>query len=102
MNLYIIPANSNQGKLIFNLFTKFDLILVTSGFAITILGLLLIPIGSFKVFVIICLPMLITAMLVIPIPYYHNVYTVLKELIQFFYNRRNYKWEGWCSRDEFK
>ena len=102
MNLYLIPANSNQGKLIFSLFTKFDLILISVGFALTVLGLLIIPIASFKVFIIICLPLLISAVLVIPIPYYHNVYTVLKELIQFFYNRRNYKWEGWCSKDEFK
>ena len=102
MNLYIIPANSNQGKLIFSLFTKFDLILVSSGFAITLLSLMIFKISSFQMFVIIMLPLLITALLVVPIPNYHNVYTVIKELIQFFYKRRNYKWEGWCSLDEFK
>ena len=102
MNLYIIPANSNQGKLIFSLFTKFDLILVSSGFAITLLSLMIFKITSFQMFVIIMLPLLITALLVVPIPNYHNVYTVIKELIQFFYKRRNYKWEGWCSKDEFK
>ena len=102
MNLYIIPANSNQGKLIFSLFTKFDLILVSSGFTITLLSLMIFKITSFQMFVIIMLPLLITALLVVPIPNYHNVYTVIKELIQFFYKRRNYKWEGWCSKDEFK
>ena len=34
-NLYLIPANSNSGKLIFNLFTKFDLILASSGAALS-------------------------------------------------------------------
>ncbi|MBR2713064.1 MAG: hypothetical protein IKE73_05095 [Bacilli bacterium] len=102
MNLFIIPANSNQGKLIFSLFTKFDLILVSSGFAITLLSLMIFTISSFQMFVIIMLPALITALLVVPIPNYHNVYTVIKEIIQFFYKRRNYRWEGWCSRDEFK
>ena len=102
MNLFIIPANSNQGKLIFSLFTKFDLILVSSGFAITLLSLMIFTINSFQMFVIIMLPALITALLVVPIPNYHNVYTVIKEIIQFFYKRRNYRWEGWCSLDEFK
>ena len=41
MNLYIIPANSSNGKLIFNLFTRFDLILLLSGFGLTFGSLLL-------------------------------------------------------------
>ena len=102
MNLYIIPANSNQGKLIFSLFTKFDLILVGSGFIITILGLMIFKISSFQMLVFVLLPLLITALLVVPIPNYHNVFTVIKEIIEFFYKRRNYRWEGWCSKDEFK
>ena len=27
---------------------------------------------------------------------------IFKETIEFFYKRRNYKWEGWCTSDEFK
>ena len=100
--LFIIPANSKQGKLIFNLFTKFDLILVTCGFVITILGFMVFNLKSFQSFIFASLPLAISAILVIPIPNYHNVFTVIKELIEFFYKRRNYKWEGWCSKDEFK
>ncbi len=102
MNLYIIPANSNQGKLIFSLFNKFDLILVSIGFGISLLGLMIFKIDSLQALIFILLPLLITAVLVIPIPNYHNVITVIKELVQFFYKRRNYRWEGWCSKDEFK
>ena len=100
MNLYIIPANSNAGKLIFNLFTKFDLILVSTGTILTIIASMIFQPGTFQALIFCLLPLLIGAMLVIPIPHYHNVYTVLKELIEFFYKRRNYKWEGWCDRDE--
>ncbi len=100
MNLYIIPANSNNGKLIFNLFTKFDLILVGSGTIITIIATMIFQPGTFQALFFCLLPLLIGALLVIPIPHYHNVYIVLKELIEFFYKRRNYRWEGWCDRDE--
>ena len=101
-NMYLIPANSNSGKLIFSIFTKFDLILVSSGTIVTLLSLLIFKVGSFQSLIIMLLPMLICVALVVPIPYYHNVFVVIKELIEFFYKRRNYKWEGWCSRDEFK
>ncbi len=100
MNLYIIPANSNSGKLIFNLFTKFDLLLVGSGTIITMLAAIIFQPQSIQALIFCLLPLLIGAALVIPIPHYHNTYVVLKELIEFFYKRRNDKWEGWCNRDE--
>lgn len=102
MNLYIVPANSSNGKLIFNLFTKFDLIMLLTGFGITIASLLLFSPASIFSLLLCLIPLLITAALVIPVPNYHNVYTIIKEVVSFFYNRRNYKWEGWCSKDEFK
>lgn len=102
MNLYIIPANSNNGKLIFNLFTKFDLILIVSGTGITISSLLIFQPSSIISLLLCLTPLLVTAALVVPIPNYHNVYTVLKDIINFFYKRRNFKWEGWCNSDEYK
>ena len=102
MNIFIIPANSKSGKLIFSLFTTFDLILLTSGLVISILSILIISPNSFFGFLISLLPGILCMALVVPIPNYHNVYTVLKELIEFFYKRRNYKWEGWRVSDEFK
>jgi len=102
MNIYIIPANSKSGKLIFSLFTPFDLILVTSGLIISILSLLIFGVSSIQGLIFCLLPGIICVALVIPIPNYHNTYTVLKELIEFFYKRRNYKWEGWRVSDEYK
>ena len=102
MDIYIIPANSKSGKLIFSLFTPFDLILLTSGLVISVLSILLFAPGSFTGFLIALLPGIICIALVIPIPNYHNTFTVLRDLIEFFYKRRNYKWEGWRVSDEYK
>ena len=100
MNLYIIPANSKSGKLIFSLFTPFDLILLTSGLVVSVLSILIFAPGSISAFLMALLPAIICIALVIPIPNYHNTYTVLKELIEFFYKRRNYKWEGWSVKED--
>ena len=102
MNMYIIPANSKDGKLIFSLFTPFDLILLGSGIIFSVLMLLITAPKSLIGFIIGLLPALICIALVMPVPNYHNIFIVLKETIEFFYNRRNYKWEGWCVKDEFK
>ena len=52
---------------------------------------------------LICLiPLLVTGFLVVPIPNYHNILTLIREIIDFFYGRRNYKWEGWCYKNEYK
>ncbi|MBQ9024214.1 MAG: hypothetical protein IJ105_03215 [Bacilli bacterium] len=99
---YLIPANSNNGKLIFNIFRPFDLILFSSGVLVSILLIFLISPSSI-IFAILCLlPGLICGILVVPVANYHNVLTVLLDLIQFYYNRRNYKWRGWCYQDEYK
>lgn len=101
-NMYLIPTNTKNGKLIFSLFTKFDLILLVSGLATSVLALLIFSPNSFQGLVTCLVPGLICAALVVPVPNYHNIFTVVKELVEFFYHRRNYKWEGWCSKDEFK
>ena len=99
---YLIPANSKRSMLIFGLFNNFDLILVGSGFAVTLILLLAIGPQTFGIAILCLLPMLVCSFLVIPIANYHNVLTLIREIIDFFYSRRNYKWKGWCYKDEFK
>ena len=99
---YLIPANTKQGTLIFNVFTTFDLILFLSGIGISILLLLIVSPGSLLGAIICLTPGLTCSFLVIPVPNYHNILTVIIEMITFFNNRRNYKWKGWCYTDEFK
>ncbi len=100
--IYIIPANSNNGRLIFNIFLPIDLIILCSGIAISFLSLLIFSPNNLGFAIICLLPALIAGALCIPVPYYHNIRTILTELIQFLNQRRNYKWEGWCVKDEFK
>lgn len=100
--MFLIPANSKNGKLIFSVFTKFDLILVSSGLAVSIISILIFAPGTLQGLMFCLIPGLVCSALVVPIPNYHNVFTVFKDVIEFFYQRRNYKWEGWCSKDEFK
>ena len=42
----MIPSNTKQGQLIFGIFRPFDLILLSSGVAVTLILLLLIPLTS--------------------------------------------------------
>lgn len=99
---YLIPANTKQGTLIFNVFTTFDLILFLSGIGISILLLLIVSPNSLLGAIICLAPGLTCSFLVIPVANYHNILTVIIEMITFFNNRRNYKWKGWCYTDEFK
>lgn len=102
MNQYLIPANAKKSMLIFGYFRSFDLILLSVGVAISVLLLILIAPNTLLSAILCLSPMLISAFLVIPIANYHNVLTLILEIIGFFYNRRNYKWKGWCYKDEFK
>lgn len=99
---YLIPANAKKGTLIFGLFTKFDLILFGSGVVLSILLLMIIAPSTFNLSLICLIPLLVTGFLVVPIPNYHNVLMLIKDIIDFFYRRRNYKWEGWCYKNEYK
>lgn len=99
---YLIPANSKSGNLIFNVFTWFDLILFGSGIIVSLLLLIIISPGTISLAIFCLAPVLVCSFLVIPVPNYHNILTVIREMIGFFYGRRNYKWKGWCYTDEYK
>ena len=102
MNIFIIPANSKSGKLLFNIFRPFDLILASVGLVVSVILVLAIAPKSLLTMIICFAPGLVCGALVVPIPNYHNVLIVLQEAISFFSNRRNYKWEGWRVSDEYK
>ena len=99
---YLIPANSKAGQLIFGFMNKFDLFLVSGGVCVSVLFLVLFKPETFSVALFCMLPLLVTGFLIVPVPNYHNILTLIIEMIHFFYNRRNYKWKGWCYKDEFK
>ena len=96
---YIIPANTKKSMLKFGVFNTFDLILFGSGISVSLLLLLLLPVEELKFAIIAILPGLVTGFLVFPIPYYHNVLTVIMNFFSFYTNRQQFVWKGGCVTD---
>ncbi|MBQ6539293.1 MAG: hypothetical protein IJL76_03335 [Bacilli bacterium] len=96
MNNYLIPANTKQGKLIMGLFKPIDLILFGTGILITLIMLAFAQNSSLLFTILSLLPGLITAFLVVPIPNYHNILTIIIEMYEFITHNQTYKWRGWC------
>lgn len=96
MNNFLIPANTKKSMLIFGLFTKFDLILFLIGIGLSLLMLMILPVEQIVVAIIALLPALVTGFLVMPVPNYYNMRTLLMSAISFFMNQRKFKWKGWC------
>lgn len=99
---YLIPANSKKSLLIFGVFTTFDLIMFGTGIGITILLLLLVNPSTLLGAAIDLAPVVITGFLVLPIPNYHNILTVIKDVYIFYTTRQRFIWKGWCVVDGLK
>ena len=99
MNEYLIPANSKKSMLYFGLFNKFDLLLFGSGIGISLLLLAILPVSKLLWAIIALLPGVVTGVLVIPIPNYHNIRTIIKLAYEFYTTRQKFIWKGWCFTD---
>lgn len=88
--------------MIFGVFTTYDLILFGTGAGITILLLLLVNPTSLLGAVIDLAPAVVTGFLVLPIPHYHNIRTVIKDVYRFYTTRQRFIWKGWCVADGLK
>ena len=99
MNNYLIPANTKRGTLILGIFKPFDLILLGTGVLLTLILLLTLSMNSTWQIVIVLAPGLTAAFLVIPVPNYHNILTIIIECYLFLTNRQRYEWKGWCVSD---
>ncbi len=93
---YLIPANSKKSMLIFGLFNTFDLILFGTGLGISLILLLVLPVDELVWAVVAISPGLITGLLVMPIPNYHNVRTIIRLAYEFYTTRQQFIWKGWC------
>jgi len=103
MNGYLVPANTKKSTLIFGMLRPIDAMIL--GIGITISVILLIILGSntnILLIILACLPMLISLVLILPIPHYHNTLVGIQSILNFYNGRRNYVWKGWCVYDEFK
>ena len=100
MNSYLIPANSKKSQLILGYFTGLDLGLFLTGCGLSLLLLMLIRDASAGEMIIILLPALITGLLVMPVPHYHNVLQFILNVVNYIVNPKRYYWRGWCVRYE--
>lgn len=100
-NMYIIPANTKSGNLIFNIFRPVDLVIFLVGLAVTMIFFFAIPLDNIIGVIIKLLPIGVGTLLVVPIPHYHNVLCFIKDALDFYSNRRVYIWKGWCVKSEY-
>ena len=88
---YLIPANTKRGRLLFGWFRPFDLALLGSGVLITFVLFAFVPMISVWMVILVLAPALITAFLVMPVPYYHNMLNIIVELYEYITNRQTYR-----------
>ena len=98
-NTYLIPANSKRGILYFGMFTLNDLILFAAGIALSFILFYILPVDQLLFALIAIAPGCICGFLVIPVPNYHNIRTVIKTAYTFYTTRQRYVWKGWCAKD---
>lgn len=96
---YLIPANTKKGSLILGIFNPFDMILFGVGVLITLVLLIAMPMDTTWQVILVILPAATTTFLIIPVPNYHNILTIVIECYQYLTNRRRYIWKGWCVKD---
>ena len=99
---YLIPANTKKGSLILGLFKPIDLIIFGVGIAITLILVMLVPIGGIGIALLVISPGLVTGMLVLPVAYYHNVRQLIIEIYKYFTQRNRFEWKGWRFTNESK
>lgn len=97
---FLIPANSKRSMLIFGVFNQLDLIIFLSGLITSVIFLLALPLDNLTIAIIAMAPGLICSFLVMPVPNYHNIRTILKSVWYFYTTRQKYIWKGWCFTSE--
>ncbi len=98
---YLIPANSKRSMLILGYFRPLDLGIFAIGLCTSLLFLLIIEGNSIFAVMLKLFPGLFATFLVLPLPNYHNVRILIREIYEFIMNRRVYIWKGWCFTSEF-
>lgn len=102
MNEYLVPANTKKATLIFSILRPIDAMILGVGIVITVLALIILNNAGTVITLIACIPMLVSLILVLPIPHYHNTLVALQSIYRYYNSRRNYIWKGWCIYDEYK
>lgn len=93
---YLIPANSKRSMLILGLFTPIDLAIFGVGVLITVVLLFTINTNEIREMMIILTPLIISSIMVAPVPNHRNVWNFTANIYKYFTNARRYYWRGWC------
>lgn len=102
MKQYLIPANSKRSMLILGIFTPIDLIIFGTGSILTLILLLIISAENLRDVFVILTPLLISGVMVLPVPNHRNLWQLTANVYNYFSNRRKYYWRGWCMLNEEK
>ena len=97
---YLIPANTKDGQLILNMFKPVDLALAIIACAEILLALVIMNNSGdtepeWYTQMLAISPGIILLILVVKIPYYHNVRTLLYDIYSYYSNQHSFKWRGW-------
>lgn len=102
MNEYLVPANTKKATLIFSVLRPVDALILGIGISMSVIALIILNNAGTLITIVACVPMIISLILVLPIPNYHNTLVALQSIIRFYNERRNYIWKGWCIYNEFE
>ncbi len=97
--MYLIPANSKKSMLILGFFTPVDLVIFIVGVTLTIILALFIKATAIPNMILVLFPGLTAGLLIMPVPYYHNVRQLIANFLNYYTGRRTYVWKGWCWQD---
>lgn len=97
MNQYIIPANSKKSQLYFGLFHEIDMVIFGSGILVSILLFVILKEDTLLMTVLKIVPTIGAIFLVVPIPNYHNVRVLIREIVSYIFRQKIYYWRGWCA-----
>ncbi len=97
MNNYLIPANSKKSMLILGIFNKVDLVVFYTGVTISTLLLVMIKTSDLGKLLLMISPALFSALMIMPTPPYHNVMTLLGNILRYYTGIKKYYWRGWCA-----
>ena len=99
MNQFLIPANSKKSMLKLGLFNWFDITVLSIGIIITMILLFVIKDANMGQLILMLSPALIAVLMVMPVPPYHNVMTLLGNIVRFYTGIKKYYWRGWCVKN---
>lgn len=94
---FIAPKNFKRGRLIGNKYRPIDLVIAIGLITFSVVFVLTYALGggtNLIVIMILLMPCLFSALILVPLDFYHNVIQRLFLWISFITGRKEWKWQG--------